>query len=154
MNTNTSGEMLREVARLYTRAQRQVADCCGSGSTQCHLLVELGRAGPLAPSELGQRLALEKSWVSRAVDALVGRGWVSKAAHPSDARSWLVTLTPEGKAQADELNRSLNAHARQVLKPLSAAERELVAQALPLLLRALREEVDIPNCCTPLEGRP
>ena len=35
--------LLREVARLYTRAQRIVADCSQTSNTQCHLLTELGR---------------------------------------------------------------------------------------------------------------
>ncbi|MFN5049738.1 MarR family winged helix-turn-helix transcriptional regulator, partial [Roseateles sp.] len=72
------GNLLREVARLYTRAQRVVADCCRSTSTQCHLLTELARSGPLPLSELGLRLSLEKSWVWRAVEAMAARGWVSK----------------------------------------------------------------------------
>ncbi|HEV8691448.1 MAG TPA: MarR family transcriptional regulator, partial [Ideonella sp.] len=72
-----SGSLLREVARLYTRAQRVVADCCRTTSTQCHLLTELARSGPLPLSELGTRVCLEKSWVSRAVDAMVERGVVT-----------------------------------------------------------------------------
>jgi hypothetical protein len=82
-----SGALLREVARMYTRAQRVVADCCRTTSTQCHLLTELDRAGPLSLSELGNRVSLEKSWVSRAVDAMVERGVVKKEPNPLDART-------------------------------------------------------------------
>ena len=60
-----SGGLLREVARLYTRAQRVVADCCRTTHTQGLLLTDLGRSGPLPLSELGTRVSLEKSWVSR-----------------------------------------------------------------------------------------
>ncbi|HET9206196.1 MAG TPA: MarR family transcriptional regulator, partial [Burkholderiaceae bacterium] len=102
-----SGSLLREVARMYTRAQRVVADCCKTTSTQCHLLGELGRAGPLALSDLGARVMLEKSWVSRAVDAMVERGLVTKEPNPADARSWLVTLTADGERTVADLNRTL-----------------------------------------------
>lgn len=152
MNTTPSeaplaGELLREVARLYTRAQRAVADCCRTSSTQCHLLVELGRAGPLPLSELGARLTLEKSWVSRAVDGLVDRGWATKEPNPLDARSWLVTLTADGEDRVRELNATLDNHAQRVLDQFDARDRALVEKSLLLLLKALREDIDIPSCC-------
>lgn len=157
---NPAGELLREVARLYTRAQRTVADCCGTTSTQCHLLVELGRSGPVPLVELGQRLALEKSWVSRAVDGLAARGLVTKEPNPQDARSWLVTLTGEGEARVRDLNRTLDRHASRLLDTLNARDRAHVETSLLLILRALREETDIAACCAPpvtpraRQGRP
>jgi len=148
----TAGGLLREVARLYTRAQRVVADCCRTTSTQCHLLTELGRSGPLPLSELGARLFLEKSWVSRAVDAMAERRLVSKEANPSDARSWLVTLTAEGERTVAELNRTLDEHADQLLGSLAQRERVTVEHSLLLLLRALREDTAA-TCCLALGER-
>jgi DNA-binding MarR family transcriptional regulator len=147
-----SGSLLREVARMYTRAQRVVADCCRTTSTQCHLLTELARSGPLPLSELGTRVCLEKSWVSRAVDAMVERGLVSKEPNPSDARSWLVTLTDEGVRTVHELNRTLDSHAGQLLSSLSERERSTVERSLLLLMKALREDTAA-NCCLPTPER-
>lgn len=143
-----SGELLREVARLYTRAQRVVADCCRTTSTQCLLLTELARTGPLPLSELGTRVSLEKSWVSRAVDAMVERGLVSKQANPADARSWLVTLTAEGRRTVAELDHTLDDHAETLLGALSARERAAVEASLQLLLGALQVDTAA-NCCLP-----
>jgi len=141
------GELLREVARLYTRAQRAVAECCRTSTTQCHLLVELGRSGPLPLNEIGARLSLEKSWVSRAVDGLVERGWATKEPNPLDARSWLVTLTADGEDRVRELNATLDTHAARVLEHLSERDRASVEKSLLLLLKALREDIDIASCC-------
>lgn len=141
------GQLLREVARLYTRAQRAVAECCRTSTTQCHLLVELGRSGPLALNEIGLRLSLEKSWVSRAVDGLVERGWATKEPNPLDARSWLVTLTADGEARVRELNATLDNHAARVLEHLSERDRATVEKSLLILLKALREDIDIASCC-------
>jgi DNA-binding MarR family transcriptional regulator len=146
--TSDPGSLLREVARLYTRAQRVVADCCRTTSTQCHLLTELGRSGPLPLSELGTRVSLEKSWVSRAVEAMAARGWVSKEPNPSDARSWLVTLTADGERTVNELNQTLDEHAQQLLASLSERERAAVETSLLTLLKALREDAAA-NCCLP-----
>jgi len=143
-----SGSLLREVARMYTRAQRVVADCCRTTNTQCHLLTELARSGPLPLSELGTRVCLEKSWVSRAVDAMVERGVVTKEPNPSDARSWLVTLTDEGVRTVQELNQTLDSHAEQLLGSLSERERSDVEHSLLLLMKALREDTAA-NCCLP-----
>jgi DNA-binding MarR family transcriptional regulator len=147
-----AGSLLREVARMYTRAQRVVADCCRTTSTQCHLLTELGRAGPLPLSELGARVILEKSWVSRAVDSMVERGLVTKECNPADARSWLVTLTAEGERTVAELNRTLDEHAGQLLGALSGRERAAVESSLLLLLKALREDTAA-TCCLPAAER-
>ena len=147
-----SGSLLREVARLYTRAQRVVADCCKTSNTQCLLLTELGRSGPLPLSEIGVRLSLEKSWVSRAVDSLVARGWASKQPNPQDARSWLVTLTPGGEERFLELNQTLDAHAQQLLGSMSERDRKAVEATLLLLLKALRED-SAATCCLPASER-
>ncbi|MGM9513483.1 MarR family winged helix-turn-helix transcriptional regulator [Roseateles sp. DB2] len=145
---SSPGSLLREVARLYTRAQRVVADCCRTTSTQCHLLTELARSGPLPLSELGQRLSLEKSWVSRAVEAMAARGLVTKEPNPSDARSWLVTLTADGVRTVHELNHTLDAHADQLLDRLGERNRAAIENSLLLLLQALRDD-QAANCCLP-----
>ena len=142
------GELLREVTLMYTRAQRIVADCCRTTNTQCHLLTELARSGPLPLSELGTRVILEKSWVSRAVDAMVARGLVTKEPNPADARSWLVTLTDDGTRTAQELNRTLDAHAEDLLGSLGEQDRRAVEEALSLLMKLLRED-SAANCCLP-----
>jgi DNA-binding MarR family transcriptional regulator len=147
-----AGSLLREVARLYTRAQRVVADCCSTTSTQCHLLGELGRSGPLPLSELGVRVFLEKSWVSRAVDAMVERGLVTKEPNPNDARSWLVTLTDDGEHTVADLNRTLDEHADKLLETLNERERQAVEASLLLLMKALREDAAT-MCCLPLGER-
>ena len=147
-NPDQSRGLLREVARMYTRAQRVVADCCRTTGTQCHLLIELARTGPLPLSALGVRVSLEKSWVSRAVKAMVERGLVTKEPNPSDARSWLVTLTDEGVRTIDDLNQTLDAHAEHLLGSLSARERAAVENSLLLLMKALLEDTAA-NCCLP-----
>ncbi|MDP9124591.1 MAG: MarR family transcriptional regulator [Pseudomonadota bacterium] len=150
--TDRSRGLLREVTRMYTRAQRVVADCCRTTNTQCHLLGELSRSGPLSLSELGTRVTLEKSWVSRAVDAMAKRGLVRKVPNPTDARSWIVTLTDEGVRTANEVDQTLDTHAEQLLGSLSARERAAVESSLLLLLKALREDTAA-NCCLPAPER-
>ena len=44
MPDNAHGSLLREVTRLYVRAQRTAADCCGTSPTQCQVITELAKA--------------------------------------------------------------------------------------------------------------
>ena len=108
--------------------------------TQCLLLTEPGRSGPMPLSELCTRVSLEKSRVSRAVDAMVERGVATKEPNPDDARSWLVTLTDEGERTVMELNQTLDAHASELLGSLSERDRANVERSLLLFLKALRED--------------
>ena len=150
--TDNAGELLREVARLYTRAQRVVADCCHTTSTQCHILTELGRSGPMPMGELGTRLLLEKSWTSRAVESLVALELIEKQPNPADARSWIVALTAAGRRRVQSLNTTLDEHAEQLLASLSERDRKQVNHALLLLLKALRQDTSA-TCCLPAPER-
>lgn len=144
-----SGSLLREVTRLYARAQRTAADCCGTSPTQCQVITELARTGAIPLGELGRRLCLEKSWIGRAVDGLVAEGLVSKAVNPADSRSWLVKLTPAGNRRHKALNQQLEDHATRVMSTLSSSDRAAVNRALALLLSALRGDAGLTtaSCC-------
>ena len=61
------------------------------------MIAVLGQAGPLLVSELGARLFLDKSTVSRQVGAAVRLGLVERTVDPSDARARLVGLSPGGR---------------------------------------------------------
>jgi DNA-binding MarR family transcriptional regulator len=145
-HSSKSGILLREVARLYTRAQRLSVDCCKTTNTQCHILTELGRSGAQPMVELGQRLSLEKSWVSRALEVLVTEGLVAKKPHPNDARSWMVSLTATGKRRVAQLNETLDVHAAQLLNKLSAAEQLQIAKSLQLIVGVLRTDAGLDSC--------
>ncbi len=96
----STGQLLREVVRLYVRAQRGDAACLdGSSTAQCHVLNELLRHEPLTQQALARRLGLDKGWISRAVDALSADGALVKVPHDTDKRSAWLTLTSRGRAR-------------------------------------------------------
>ena len=141
MDTPTAGALLREVARLHAHAQREQVACCnGTTSTQCQILTEVGRHGPLTLAGLGRRLSLDKGWLSRAVETLVQEGLLTKEGGNTDRRTIRIALSPAGEARYQQLNETLNAHAERVMARVPLAERESVAQALVLLHQALQAE--------------
>jgi DNA-binding MarR family transcriptional regulator len=141
MDEMRAGWLLREVARIHSQLQRnEVAICCDTPSTQCHILTELDRSGPLTFAELVRRLNTDKGWVSRTVESMTQEGLLTKAPKPTDKRTIIVTLTESGGAKAVEVQSTLNSQSGRVLQRIPAAERGNVARALELLHRALQSE--------------
>ena len=141
MDSPTAGVLLREVARLHAHSQRERVACCnGTTSTQCLILTEVGRNGPLTLADLGRRTSLDKGWLSRAVEALVQEGLLTKALGDADRRTIRIALSPDGETRFQQLNETLNAHAERVMARIPPAEREQVAHTLALLHQAFQAE--------------
>jgi DNA-binding MarR family transcriptional regulator len=142
--TNTpDSALLREVARLYLQLQRSCVAACGdTSSTQCFILGEVYRSGPITQAELGRRLALDKSWTSRAVEALVQEGLLVKESAPEDRRAVVISLSRAGKKRAEELDASLNEQADQIIGRVPQKQRPGIYESLRLLRDALRAETD------------
>jgi len=146
MTSFTTGALLREVARLHTHLQRaNVACCAGTTVTQCTVLTELGRSGPVPLAELSRRIGFDKSWTSRAVEHLVQDGLVEKAPSQTDHRMVRLSLSTVGEQRVRDLNRTLNGLSERVLERVPATEHEGVQKALSLLLVALQAEVEHPS---------
>lgn len=131
--------LLRDVVRLFLQAQRELSACCSDATAkECQALLLLGAAPePLTVLEFASRMGLEKTWASRLVDRLVRDGLVRRADHPTDGRSRLLELTRKGRQEHAKLDRSLNAHAVNLLGCVPAAERPGVERALTVLRDAL-----------------
>jgi DNA-binding MarR family transcriptional regulator len=135
------GELLREVAKLYVRQQRQIVDCCeGTSLTTCWIITELGRAGDSTLTALATAIGLDKSWTSRAVDALVRDGLVKRDDDATDARKVRLSLTPRGRRRFEAVNGTLDEHARRVMRHIPPQERSAVTRALELVYQALMAE--------------
>jgi DNA-binding MarR family transcriptional regulator len=143
MTDEPNSALLREVARLYLRLQRsRVAACGDTSSTQCFILGEVYRSGPITQADLGRRLAFDKSWTSRAVEALVQEGLLIKESAPEDRRAVVISLSKSGKKRAEELDRSLNGQAEQIINRIPQRQRPNIYESLRLLRDALQAEAD------------
>ena len=141
METQTAGNLLREVARLHAHSQREQVACCnGTTSTQCLILTEVGRNGPMTLADLGRRTSLDKGWLSRAVETLVQQGLLTKALGDIDRRTIRIALSPAGQMRYQQLNETLDAHAERVMARIPLAEQEQVVHTLAQLYQALQAD--------------
>lgn len=143
MTHTPDSALLREVARLYLQLQRSCVAASGdTSSTQCFILGEVYRSGPVTQADLGRRLALDKSWTSRAVDTLAQEGLLLKESDPEDGRAVVISLSKAGRKRAQELDRYLNGQAEQVIGRIPPKQRPGIYESLRLLHEALRAERD------------
>ena len=90
--------LLRLHARLIPVFDRELHDATGLSLVWYDVLLELNSAnGRLRMSELGERVVLSRTRVSRIVDELVPAGLVAREPNPLDARSSFAVLTDEGR---------------------------------------------------------
>lgn len=132
--------LLRDVVRLFVQAQRTMTACCSDASAkECEGLLLVGQFGPITVQDFARRMALEKTWASRLLSRLEKKRLVKRVDHPTDGRSWLIELTPTGRAEHGKLQAGLNEHAGNLLQCVPAGQRAAVEQALVTLRDALRE---------------
>jgi DNA-binding MarR family transcriptional regulator len=105
--------------------------------SEAHALIELARDAPFSQAELGRRLRLEKSTISRLVDQLAGRGWVARGRDLRDGRAASLRLTPAGQQTAADLAAARRQKFAHLLAAIPESERDTVLHALTTITEAL-----------------
>ena len=77
--------------------------CCGVSTSQCFLIVEIGRKPGISVKELSNILHIDKSSVSRAVEDLVQNGLVERMPSKEDRRYVVLNLSPKGQKRFEKI---------------------------------------------------
>ncbi|MEJ8278145.1 MarR family winged helix-turn-helix transcriptional regulator [Pseudonocardia spirodelae] len=88
---------LRNVIVATDEYRRAEAAALGVGVLEAAALGELYHRGPLPPSALVIRLGIASASVTSLLDRLTAAGLARRERHPTDRRSVLIVLTPEGR---------------------------------------------------------
>jgi DNA-binding MarR family transcriptional regulator len=127
--------------------ENHLRSCCGISLTQCHAMVEIGRAGSISVRSLSEKMGLDNSTVSRAVDTLVGKGIVHRETDPSNRRYVTISLSRAGLKEFHGIENSMDAYYEKVLGTIAQEKREQVVESIQLLLQAVCEvgvgEIDV-----------
>jgi DNA-binding MarR family transcriptional regulator len=145
VRTPTDAAALQDQVVSFVRAfglHRPGETPCGKPIpvSEAHALVELARDDGLTQSELGTRLRLEKSTVTRLVGQLLARGWLERERHPSDGRAVRLHLTPRGLQAAVEIENARRERFISLVDRIPKEDREQVVRALGVLTEALDDE--------------
>jgi DNA-binding MarR family transcriptional regulator len=111
------------------------------------LMMLLAEHGPSSQQALAQRLSVSPAMITQIVDDVEARGMVERRPNPGDRRSYLVTLTPEGKRTLAAGRRVTRSAADEIVAKVGEdGDRELRA-----LLRKL-VGADVPRHGTQVKG--
>lgn len=124
----------RLVRELDLLGKNAAADCT---LAQGHALLELRAGGALSIGELGRRLRLDPSSISRSVSRIERNGWISREPDPEDQRRRLLSLTDRGREAVKDLDLHADSVVQGGLRTLSEEDAEIVARGLALYARAL-----------------
>ncbi len=96
------------------------------------MLLYLSRRGELPLGKMGARLQVHPTSVTNLIDGLETLGYASREPHPSDRRTTLAAITPQGRLVAERATEALN-EMRFGTAPLRRAELGVVSEVLERL---------------------
>ena len=143
MTTTLRAPQLASRLRLaVARTARRLRQEAGGGlsPTLTAALASIDNHGPLTPSELADRERIKRPTATRLIASLEGSGLVARTSDPSDRRSSLIAVTPEGRELMRTLRTRKDAYLARRLAKLTADERETLARAADVLERLLAED--------------
>jgi DNA-binding MarR family transcriptional regulator len=102
--------------------------------TEWRILAVLGRYPGLTASEVGERTAMDKVAISRAVKTLMGKGLLQRRTDESDRRRRRLFLTPgRGQSVLDEIIPRAQQYELLLLNILEKQERKSLSRILAKL---------------------
>jgi MarR family 2-MHQ and catechol resistance regulon transcriptional repressor len=140
---------LSELIRVYQFRDRDRICCYDITVTQCYALEATVLHGPLSVNDLVAELYLDKSTVSRAVDALYRKGYVGRREDPEDRRALLIKATEQGRDLHGRIENDILASERNLLAGFAPEVRPAMAEFMAKLARAAATRIDTTggSCC-------
>ncbi len=140
---------LRVLEREVEMSMTSEAGCCGVSFARCHLLLEVERRGRTSVTDLASTLELDKSTLSRTVDAAVRAGLIDRSVDPQNRRQQVISLTDMGRGTADRINELCDASYTRLFDFIPREKRAQVVEAVSLLAQAMRLKRRNPEaaCC-------
>jgi MarR family 2-MHQ and catechol resistance regulon transcriptional repressor len=132
-------EVMTELLRVYQFRDRDRLGYHGLTITQCYVLDILIRRGPLTLNELAAEMNLDKSTLSRVVDALERKRAVRRTDNPADGRSTLIEAARSGVQRYERVRADLVAENAEVLSGFTAATRRQFVELIGMLAGAARQ---------------
>lgn len=137
--------LLDELARSMRLVEKSEVGCCGVTLSQCHMLLEVARAGTTSLGDVAASLGLDLSTVSRVADGLVRRGLLRRETDPRDRRRCLLCPTEAGRELVERIERGMSAYVERILNLIPPDRHRTVLEALGLLVGAAKKVEE--GCC-------
>jgi DNA-binding MarR family transcriptional regulator len=134
LEVETGGRLRAAVGKLSRRLRTTSAGAAaGLTPTRTSVLFTIERFGPIRLSDLAIEEGINPTMLSRVVADFSQAGLVKRVADPEDGRAALVKVTADGRRLCDRMRRARTDALNVEIDTLSAHERRLLDQALPVL---------------------
>lgn len=140
-------KQFREAIRILNRKLGVIEEggffCCGVTFSQCHALIEIGRAQTISLCKLAEVLSLDDSTMSRTVNNLVNGKLAVRDTDPNDRRCLTIRLTEAGQKLFEQAESVMDGYFEEIFERIPEGKRKHVLEDLGLILKA----VDESGCC-------
>jgi DNA-binding MarR family transcriptional regulator len=121
--------------------------CCGTVTVQQCVVLQALLVSPSEVRPLADSVGSSPSAMTRLVDGLVKRDWVERVRSDEDRRRVHVTLTPEGRVEAQRLQSMTDRSIETVLAAIPEEKREQVIESVALVREAIVKTTGELSCC-------
>jgi MarR family transcriptional regulator, lower aerobic nicotinate degradation pathway regulator len=130
------GFLVRRLHQIYVAIYFQNCERFGTTPVQSSVMQVLSAQPGMDQIALAQEIGIDRTTASSVLSRLESRGIVKRQSDPTDRRNKLAFLTPAGKAMLQDMQASIEAAHRELVKPLAPADREQFLAQLLCLVQA------------------
>jgi DNA-binding MarR family transcriptional regulator len=113
---------------------------------QLRIMFLLSFKGRSSPGEAAASFGVPRANLTSIIDRLVEKGLISREKNPDDRRSYILSLTEEGKSQVERLREIGAARIKGVLERMPDNALVSLQMGLEALVKALEEEGEANGC--------
>jgi DNA-binding MarR family transcriptional regulator len=126
-------EEIQAFLRLFGTLNQSVTPCGFPLSPSQVMALQLLQSNNLSITELSIKLRLERSSVSRLVDALVKTGFISREQNETNRREVQLSLTEKGETSIHKVYEQSHAFFATLLEALTDSDRQTIREGFRLL---------------------
>ena len=112
------------------------------GQGQPRILYELRKCDGMSQKELSDACLIEVTTMSRTLDRLESMGLIKRQNNPECRRSWIISLTEEGKEKADRVSDIFDMAEEVFRKDISEEEFSSMCATLEKIENNLNEAIE------------
>jgi len=129
---------VRKLDRVLTAIYDAELRPFGLKATQTNLLVLVAKAGPIRRIEIGKRLRLDPSTLTRNLKIMLTNGWIKEIADGEDGRGLPVQITAQGRDLLNQIGPAWR-------KAQTRTEKFLGEDGVTLLRKLAENRIEVPS---------
>ncbi|MHB1421243.1 MAG: MarR family winged helix-turn-helix transcriptional regulator [Bacillota bacterium] len=137
-------ELFQIIVRRMGFLQKEGVQCCGTTLAQSYIIYEIGKCQGISLNDLADRLGLDKSTMSRHVQALVKNGYMISKPDEEDRRFLTLHLTTTGTETMERISHQMTEYVREIFKQIPEEKRSHVLESMEILSTAICKSA---ACC-------